>query len=422
MESTRTSRTALLVLEDGTVFRGRSFGAPGEQTGEVVFNTGMTGYQEIITDPSCRGQMVVMTYPHIGNTGINEEDAESARPHLRALIVREASRRESNWRARQTLTQHLNDHGVMALTDVDTRTLTRHIRQFGALRGVISTVDLDPESLRKKALAAPTTSDEDLVAEVTCSEPYEWTETVDEEWRATSGGLARLREGGLPLVDHRSPDGPRSVATPLHVVAYDCGIKRSILRQLKAVDAYVAYTKGCTTLRVHGGCRVTVVPADTSADDALALNPDGVVLSNGPGDPENVPYTISSVQSLLGKVPIFGISLGHQVLALAMGGRKYKLKFGHHGSNHPVKDLDTGKIAITTQNHNFVVDADSLPGEVELTHVNLYDHTVEGIRHRRLPVFSVQYHPKVAPGLHDANPLFARFVTIMVEERKLRVL
>jgi len=373
---------ALLVFEDGTTFRGRSFGAVGESAGEVVFNTGMTGYQEILTDPSYRGQMVVMTYPHIGNTGINHQDPESQQPHVRALIVRNACRRESSWRARQSLTQYLSEHEIMALTDMDTRALTRHLRQFGALRGVVSTVDLDPASLQQKALALPTTSELDLVAEVTCSEPYPWTDSVASEW---------LRE--IP-----SRDAAKECSQSFHVVAYDCGIKQNILRQL-----------------VSSGCRVTVVPADTPAEQALALQPDGVFLSNGPGDPEMVPYTIASVHELLGRVPIFGICLGHQVLGLALGGQKHKLKFGHHGSNHPVKDLRTGRIAITAQNHNFVIDVDTIRDQVELTHVNLYDGTAEGMRHRTLPVFSVQYHPEAAPGPHDANPLFAQFVQMMAE-------
>jgi carbamoyl-phosphate synthase small subunit len=376
---------ALLVLEDGTTFRGRSFGAVGESAGEVVFNTGMTGYQEILTDPSYRGQMVVMTYPHIGNTGINDQDPESQQPHVRALIVRNACRRESNWRARQSLTQYLSEHEIMALTDMDTRALTRHLRQFGSLRGVVSTVDLDAASLQGKALALPTTSELDLVSEVTCTEPYRWSDPVASEWVRE----IPFRETGTERVQ------------PFHVVAYDCGIKQNILRQL-----------------VSSGCRVTVVPADTSAEQALSLQPDGIFLSNGPGDPEMVSYTIVSVRDLLGKVPIFGICLGHQVLALALGGHKHKLKFGHHGSNHPVQDLRTGRIAITAQNHNFVIDIDTIQDQVELTHVNLYDGTVEGMQHRTLPVFSVQYHPEAAPGPHDANPLFAQFVQMMGDASK----
>ena len=399
---------ALLALEDGAAFEGRSFGAQGERVGEVVFNTGMTGYQEILTDPSYRGQMVVMTYPHIGNTGINAEDPESARPHLRALIVREVSRQESNWRARQTLARYLKDHGIMALTDVDTRALTRHIRQFGALRGAISTIDLDPASLQRKALAAPTTSEQDLVAQVSCAAPYAWTEPVAEEWQITDreSQIANRVPHGVGRGDQ--PTGKSTTCNlqlstfnvqplPLpHVVAYDCGIKRNILRQL-----------------VASGCRVTVVPASTSVADVLALGPDGVFLSNGPGDPESVPYLLSNVRSLLGRVPIFGICLGHQILALALEARTYKLKFGHHGNNHPVRNLRTGQIAITAQNHNFAVDVDSLPDDVELTHVNLYDHTVEGLCHRRLSMFSVQYHPEAAPGPHDANPLFGEFVRMI---------
>ncbi|MBN1937807.1 MAG: glutamine-hydrolyzing carbamoyl-phosphate synthase small subunit, partial [Anaerolineae bacterium] len=272
----------------------------------------------------------------------------------------------------------------------DTRALTRHLRQFGALRGVVSTVDLNPASLRQKALAVPTTSEQDLVAEVTCQQPYEWTEMLGEEWQSTN----RKRQ----IANGKSQFAKRA----LHVVAYDCGIKRNILRQL-----------------VGAGCRVTVVPAHTPAQEALALDPDGVFLANGPGDPENVPYMVEAVRSLLGRVPIFGICLGHQVLGLALGGKKHKLKFGHHGSNHPVKDLRSGQIAITAQNHNFIIDADSLSGEIEVTHLNLYDGTLEGMKHRSLPAFGVQYHPEAAPGPYDADPLFDEFVDLMRGVRRV---
>jgi len=372
-------RDAILALEDSKIFYGRSFGWQGERTGEVVFNTSMTGYQEVLTDPSYKGQMVVMTYPHIGNYGINSEDFESDGPKVEAFLVREVSRVVSNWRADQDLETFLRQHEVIGLSEVDTRALTRHIRSFGVMKAAISTVNLDQERLVQIAREAPDISERDLVAEVTCSEPYEWAEGSDPEW-------------GLPRVER----GVR-----LHVVAYDCGVKRNILRRL--VDA---------------GCRITVVPAATPAADVRALRPDGLFLSNGPGDPEQVSYLIQEVRSLLGQLPIFGICLGHQVLGLALGGRRFKLKFGHHGGNQPVKDLETGWVQITAQNYNFAIAADSLDSSaVEITHINLNDHTVEGLRHRRWPLFSVQYHPEAASGPHDAEPLFQRFVE-MIEEWK----
>ncbi|MEA3345349.1 MAG: glutamine-hydrolyzing carbamoyl-phosphate synthase small subunit [Chloroflexota bacterium] len=369
---------AILALEDGKVFYGRSFGWRGERTGEVVFNTSMTGYQEVLTDPSYKGQMVAMTYPHIGNYGINDEDSESDGPKVEAFLVREYSRVVSNWRADRDLATFLQRHEVIGLSEIDTRTLTRHIRSYGAMKAAISTVNVDEERLVKMAQEAPDISDRDLVSEVTCSEPFEWTEGTDREWLL-----------------------PKAKRQRFHVVAYDCGIKRDILRRL-----------------VDVGCRVRVVPAATPASKVRAFQPDGLFLSNGPGDPEMVPYVVRAVRSLLGELPIFGICLGHQVLGLALGGRTYKLKFGHHGGNQPVKDMRTGQVQITAQNHNFAVAADSLgESEVEVTHINLNDQTVEGLRHRRWPLFSVQYHPEAAPGPHDADPLFQQFVD-MIEEWK----
>jgi len=341
----------------------------------------MTGYQEILTDPSYKGQIVVMTYPEIGNYGVNREDIESHKPWVEGFVVRECSRIVSNWRGHQDLEQYLREHGVLGVTELDTRSLTRHIRDKGALRGVLSTLDSDESSLAARAAASPSMGGLDLVKEVTCKEPYGWTEGTSERW------LTQHLPGGQE-VSHK-------------VVVYDFGVKRNSLRRL-----------------VDLGCAVKVVPATTSAEEVLAYSPNGVLLSNGPGDPAAVTYAIRNVRALLGKVPLFGICLGHQIMALAMGGQTYKLKFGHHGGNHPVKFLATGRVEITSQNHGFAVDMATFPDdEVELTHMNLNDQTVEGFQHRTLPAFSVQYHPEASPGPHDADYLFMRFVRMMDEWR-----
>jgi carbamoyl-phosphate synthase small subunit len=369
------SGRALLALADGRVFEGAPLGARGETAGEVVFNTALTGYQEVLTDPSYKGQVVCMTAAHIGNTGVNEEDVESRRPWVEGFVVRQASPVPSSWRATASLDDYLIRHGIVGIQGIDTRALTRHLRDHGAQMGVISTVDLEARNLVAKAKASPALVGRDLVKEVTCRTAYAWGESV---WR--------LGEG------YTAPPPPRH-----HVVAYDSGLKRNILRQLAAV-----------------GCRVTVVPAFATADEVLALRPDGLFLANGPGDPEGVPYLAESVRRLLGRLPIFGICLGHQILALALGARTYKLPFGHHGANHPVKELATGRVAITSQNHGFAVDAESCPARaLEVTHVNLNDGTCEGIRHRSLPLFAVQYHPEAAPGPHDAHHLFRRFADLL---------
>lgn len=380
---------AILVLEDGRVFRGRSFGAPGERIGEVVFNTGMTGYHEILSDPSYCGQHVVMTAPHIGNTGVNDFDFESVRPQVAGFIVRAHSNEcYSSWRARGSMSQLLREHDIVAMTDVDTRALTRHIRSKGAMRGIISTESDSIAALQQKTLAAPPMEGLDLTHVVTCREPYQWHEG-SEEWGVVHnawGSEAKQEEVAAML--------------PLHIVAYDFGLKRTTLRRF-----------------VDHGCRVTVVPATTSAETALALQPDGVFYSNGPGDPAAAMYAVETMRALVGKVPLFGICLGHQLMGLALGGQTFKLPFGHHGINHPVRYLPTGKVEITSQNHGFAVDPESLPADVEVTHINLNDHTVEGLRHRRLPVFSVQYHPEAAPGPHDATYLFSEFVRMMQDTK-----
>ena len=365
---------AILALEDGRVFRGKGYGARGEGCGEVVFNTSITGYQEIFTDPSYSGQIVVLTNPQIGNYGTNPEDNEAAKPYIEGLIVREFSAVASNWRAEQVAEEYLDRFGVPVLAEIDTRALVRHLRDHGVKRGVISMTEADPEKLIAKACALPKMDGTDLAKMVSTKDCYDWNEP--------------------PIATGTAVHTP---PPKYHVVAYDYGIKRNILRML-----------------VGESCRVTVVPATTSAEAVLAMKPDGVFLSNGPGDPEPCTYAHDNIRRLLGRIPIFGICLGHQLIGIALGGKTFKLKFGHHGGNHPVKQLQTGKIEITAHNHNFAVNPDSLNlNEVELTHVNLNDNTLEGLRHRSLPLFSVQYHPEASPGPHDSHYLFKDFVKMM---------
>jgi carbamoyl-phosphate synthase small subunit len=372
---------AKLALENGTVFTGESFGASAEVTGEVVFNTSMTGYQEILTDPSYAGQIVTMTYPLIGNYGVNLEDLESTKPQVAAFIVKEYFDFYSNFRATGSLGDWLKQHNIVALQGIDTRMLTKMIRTVGALRGVISTEDIDDESLIKKAQNSPSMNGLDLAKVVTTGESYEW-DTVDKTPFALKP-IGRAKKDGRPW----------------SVVVYDFGVKQNILRRLALY-----------------GCKLLVVPASYPAEKVLALNPDGVFLSNGPGDPSAVRYGIENIKKLVGKKPIFGICLGHQILALALGGKTFKLKFGHRGANHPVKNLRTSEIEITSQNHGFAVDPGSLNSSIiEITHTNLNDNTNEGLRHKELPVFSVQYHPEASPGPHDSDYLFDQFISMMEE-------
>jgi carbamoyl-phosphate synthase small subunit len=379
---------ALLVLEDGRFFHCRSFTGPGETSGEVVFNTAMSGYQEVLTDPSYRGQMVTMTYPLIGNYGVNPEDVESAQIQVAAFLVKEYQDFPSNFRSTATLAAYLKGQQILGVDDLDTRALTRHIRNLGAMRAVISTEDLDPASLQAKANAHPAMAGQDLAKIVTTPKPYFWR----------NGRPAEVTDSDQALDQHVWQDRGRRWA----VVAFDFGIKYNILRWLEA-----------------SGCETLVVPADTATATIKNLNPDGVFLSNGPGDPEPVTYAIDTIRNLLAYRPLFGICLGHQLLGLALGGQTFKLKFGHRGANQPVKNLLTGRVEITSQNHGFAVDTQTLAdNDIEITHINLNDDTLEGFRHRTLPIRAVQYHPEASPGPHDAGYLFQDFTELMRQSQK----
>ena len=370
----------ILALEDGRVFHGKGYGAKAECYGEVVFNTSITGYQEIFTDPSYAGQIVVLTNPQIGNYGTNPEDNEATRPYIEGLIVREFSPVSSNWRSQQVADEYLERFKIPVIADIDTRALVRHLRDCGVMRGVISSLESDVNKLVAKARSIPKMDGTDLAKVVTTKHRYVW-------------------ETGERSHEPTEVVGVKDEPARFHVVAYDFGIKHNILRKLASE-----------------GCRITVVPAETKSEDVLALKPDGVFLSNGPGDPEPCNYAQDNIRRLMGRTPVFGICLGHQLVGLALGGKTYKLKFGHHGGNHPVKQLMTGKVEITAHNHNFAVDPDSLPeSEVEKTHIDLNDGTLEGLRHRNLPLFSVQYHPEASPGPHDSYYLFKEFTKMMEE-------
>jgi carbamoyl-phosphate synthase small subunit len=363
---------AILALEDGKIFRGESFGAGGERFGEVVFNTSMSGYQEVITDPSYKGQIVAMTYPLIGNYGVNPEDVESRQPFLEGFVVKEYSKIASNWRSTKSLGDYLKENKVMGIEGIDTRELTLHIRSAGAMKAVLSTEDLDEKSLVEKAKNSPGLVGIDLVKEVTIDKKYTWSVAGQDKKTGKS-------------------------IKPVKVAVLDCGVKYNILREL-----------------MDNGCEVTVFPAQTTAAEILKSGAKGLLLSNGPGDPAAVPYVVETVRELIGKIPIFGICLGQQMLGQALGGKTFKLKFGHHGGNQPVKDLKTGKVAISVQNHGFCVDIDSLnKKDIEITHINLNDNTLEGIRHKKYPIFSVQFHPEASPGPHDAAYLFKNFVDLI---------
>ena len=379
---------ALLALEDGRIFEGESFAATGTRVGEICFNTSMTGYQEVLTDPSYRGQIVAMTYPLIGNYGTNALDQESRSPHVRGFVIEELSQSPSNWRSEISLEEYLRKWEIPGVQGIDTRALTRHLRTRGAMKACLTSDRITNEEAVRRAVEGQGVIGMDYVREVTAPSAYQWDphDQLSEPWSVTSGD-AEARKPSLPDIKYR-------------IVAYDYGIKENILRRLR-----------------QNGFSVTVVPATATAEEVLAFNPDGIFLSNGPGDPSVLGYAHDAMRALMGKKPIFGICLGHQVLGFAYGGRTFKLKFGHRGGNQPVKDLKTGRVSITSQNHGFAVDADSLPPEIEVTHINLNDGTVEGMRHRELPIFSVQYHPEAAPGPHDASYFFSQFAELIEKQR-----
>ena len=379
---------AILALEDGRHFEGESFGATGTRVGEICFNTAMTGYQEVLTDPSYRGQIVAMTYPLIGNYGTNSLDQESRSPHVRGFVIEELSETPSNWRSEMSLDEYLHKWDIPGVQRIDTRALTRHLRTRGAMKACLTTEEISPKEATQRAIEGEGVIGMDYVREVSTPEVYQWdpNDELSKPWTIANG--SQTNQPSLP-------------PTRFRVVAYDYGIKQNILRLLR-----------------QKRFSVTVVPASTTAEEVIALGPDGVFLSNGPGDPAALPYAHKAVRDLMGKIPIFGICLGHQILGFAFGGSTFKLKFGHRGANQPVKDLRSGKVAITAQNHGFAVDPESLPSNVEVTHINLNDGTVEGMRHKELPIFSVQYHPEAAPGPHDAAYFFGQFADLIEKEKK----